>query len=156
MSIDLSVVEYVKVIARKLLDDYANMLIIKTGECRSSLNYEYYVDEVALTINPAVTYIYLYTTDIGAAIKHFVEKGLINAHNHVLYRDMLHIVITNNKVEYKKIKKENARIQIITFDNLVKWMKERNYSSSDILAFLKKTAAIKPDRTDEKSGLLSA
>lgn len=156
MTIDLSVVAYVKVITRKLLDDYASMLVNETGVCRSSLNYEYYVDEVALIINPAVTYIYLYTADTGIVIKYLVEKGFTNIHNQALYRDMLHIVITNNKVEYKKIKKENARIQIITFDNLVKWMKERNYSSSDILAFLKKTAAIKLDRTDEKSGLLSA
>ena len=143
MTIDLSVIAYVRITVRKLLDDYASILLTETGGHRSSLNYEYYVDEVAAVINPTVTYIYLYTEDIDAVIKCLVEKGLTNVYDQISYRDMLHIIITNNKVEYKKMKKENARIQIITFNNLVKWMKEMNYSSSDILAFLKKTAAVK-------------
>jgi hypothetical protein len=116
--------------------------------------YEYYIDEVALAINPTKVHVYLYTEDINEVIEYLTENGLSpsnNVNNSFLsyccsidcitmtYRSILYITITTCKEGYERAKTQNHEIQSITLKSVIKKMKSRGYKEQDIIDLLQKT-----------------
>ena len=131
MDIEKNLMEYIEgYVVEELLEDS---------------NYEYYIDEVALAINPTKVHVYLYTENINEVIEYFTESGLSlsnNVNNCTMhYRDILYITITICKESYDVAKTQNYEIQSITLKSIVEKMKSRGYKEQDIIGLLQKTVS---------------
>lgn len=132
MKMGEDIIEYIKsYVVEDLLDDDDD-------------GYEYYIDKVALAIDPTVVRVFLYTNVPKEIVAHLLKGGLVFSNNvdncqTMTYRDMLYVTITTNKERYETMENDNLRIESISLDNIVMWAKDRGYKNTDIITLLHKT-----------------
>lgn len=107
-------------------------------------DYEYYIDEVALAIDPTVVHVFLYSDASAKVVKHLTENGLVHSDNMdnyqtMAYRDMLYVMIITNKERYETMENNNIKMELISLNNIVTWAKKQGYRKNDIIDLLHRT-----------------
>lgn len=128
MNINVDIMEYIKDYIEELLDSFSDILIYEK-------QYDYYVDGVAMILNPDTINVFLYSENLAAARRFLTDAGLeittcsqsqekYTAH----YKNMLHVRVTNNPDLYKEKKSRNSKLESISLSNIVKSLKDKGFA----------------------------
>ena len=132
MKIGEEVVYYIKDHVEEMLDEE---------------DYEYYIDEVALAIDPTAVHVYLYTKASKEVANYLVKCGLkytVNFDNcqTMTYKSVLYVTLMTSKERYDIVHKENYKMASISLNCVVGWAKDRGYGEEEIINLLRKAALI--------------
>lgn len=105
--------------------------------------YEYYIDEVALAIDPTVVHVFLYTNAPKEVVAHLVENGLNYSNNvdncqTMAYRNMLYVTLTTDKRKYKRMRDESYKMELINLKSIVELAKDRKLDKEEIMNLLRR------------------
>jgi hypothetical protein len=131
MNIGKDMIEYIKsYVIEDLLDDTDD-------------GYTYYIDEVALAIDPTDVHVFLYTNAPKEIVAHLLKSGLVFSNNvdncqTMTYRDMLYVTITTSEERYETMENENCKMEAISLGNIVEWAKGRGCNKEETINLLRR------------------
>lgn len=135
MNINVDIMEYIRDFVKDLLDEFSDILVYEK-------QYDYYIDEVALLINPNTVNVFLFVEDLKKTKKYLTGSGLniivcknkkYGENYSVYYKDMLNIRVTDNRNIYNEAKNKNDKMESISLTNVVKSLQDKGLPENVII-----------------------